>query len=79
MQALAKDLPWKLKESRVLEILQAVCFSIHFPEVLNFHSLFVFFNASSFAFRSYICFSDVLLIWLLCCFAYLAPLLLCCR
>lgn len=24
MQALAKDLPWKLKESRVLEILQAV-------------------------------------------------------
>ncbi|MCI46799.1 calcium-dependent protein kinase, partial [Trifolium medium] len=23
-QALAKDLPWKLKESRVLEILQAV-------------------------------------------------------
>lgn len=24
MQALAKDVPWKLKESRVLEILQAV-------------------------------------------------------
>jgi hypothetical protein len=24
MQALAKDLPWKLKESRVLEIVQAV-------------------------------------------------------
>lgn len=24
MQALAKDLPWKMKESRVLEILQAV-------------------------------------------------------
>lgn len=24
MQALAKDLPWKLKDSRVLEILQAV-------------------------------------------------------
>lgn len=24
LQALAKDLPWKLKESRVLEILQAV-------------------------------------------------------
>ena len=29
MQALAKDLPWKLKESRVLEILQAVSI---FPE-----------------------------------------------
>lgn len=31
MQALAKDLPWKLKESRVLEILQAVSlsFKIH--------------------------------------------------
>lgn len=27
MQALAQDLPWKLKESRVLEILQAVSIS----------------------------------------------------
>lgn len=27
---MAKDLPWKLKESRVLEILQAVCFRIYF-------------------------------------------------
>lgn len=27
MQALAKDLPWKMKEPRVLEILQAVSIS----------------------------------------------------
>ena len=36
VQALAKDLPWKLKESRVLEILQAVSINFGTERTVSF-------------------------------------------
>lgn len=67
MQALAKDLPWKLKESRVLEILHAVRTTVLSPKAHPFSLSFC--SLKSFLVGAGV--PSTLLFWLFCGFTLL--------